>query len=201
MSIAGLTSLATSRRSHRAADGTGSPRPVVASARETVALVLDEEAPVPESGQDVDDLLLRLRGHVMQLGPIAQSDSCSLTLSVAQKLASSEVPGAYVQARVHLRNLAIAVQELMTDMGAAGLVCAHLPECPSAQAEDCQAARVRVRHPEAGFSVLCNGVLLFDDTGCLTADNTVVEPRRPLPVTTADRPVQPLPAAPPTQSG
>ncbi|MEW2497471.1 DUF5999 family protein [Streptomyces nodosus] len=60
-------------------------------------------------------------------------------------------------------------------------MCDHEPECPSAEAEDRQAAKVRVGHPEAGWSVLCNGVLMFDDTGCLTPGNVIVAPRRPLP--------------------
>ncbi|OII65591.1 hypothetical protein BJP40_01070 [Streptomyces sp. CC53] len=61
-------------------------------------------------------------------------------------------------------------------------MCGHLPECPSADADDCEAARVRVSRPEIGCSELCNGVLIFD-TGCLMPSGAVVAPRRVLPRT------------------
>lgn len=187
MSLTGLGRVLGVRRP---ATATNSPRSVVVSARETVALVLNEDSPVPESDRDVDDLMLRLRGHLMQLGPATPDRQSSLaTLKAAQALASKEVPDDYLQARVHLRRLALAVQELITEMRHVGAVCDHQPECPSAEAEDRQAARVRVGHPEAGWSVLCNGVLTFDDTGCLTPDNVIVAPQRPLP------PRPPVPAA------
>jgi hypothetical protein len=38
------------------------------------------------------------------------------------------------------------------------------------------------RHPEQGWSLLCNGVLLFEDTGELLPDGRVIAPRRPLAV-------------------
>lgn len=34
-------------------------------------------------------------------------------------------------------------------------------------------------HPEQGWSLLCNGVVMFDDTGELLPDGRVVGPRRP----------------------
>ncbi|MFC8016601.1 DUF5999 family protein [[Kitasatospora] papulosa] len=182
-----LTALGRILGIRRPAMATSSPRSIVVSALETLALVLNEDSPVPESDRDVDDLMLRLRGHLMQLGP-ATPDSPAM-LKAAQALASKEAPDDYLQARVHLRKLALAIQELITEMSSAGAVCEHQPECPSADAEDRQAARVRVGHPEAGWSVLCNGVLTFDDTGCLTPDNVIVAPQRPLPT----RP--PIPAA------
>ncbi|MFJ8752194.1 DUF5999 family protein [Streptomyces sp. NPDC102441] len=183
MSLTSMARGATSRRSVRAAND---PRSTVTSARETLALVLDEDSPIPEGDQDIDDLVLRLRGHLMQLGPAVhvhgiprQAESA---LRTAQSLADIDVPARYMQARVHLRKLATAVKALITEMGAAGLVCDHQPECPPAQAADSQAAQVRFHRPEAGWSVLCNGVLLFDDTGCLRPDDVIVEPHRPLPL-------------------
>ena len=44
-------------------------------------------------------------------------------------------------------------------------MCEHQPRCPEARAVDRQAARVVVAHPEQGWSLLCNGVVLFEDTG------------------------------------
>ncbi len=47
-------------------------------------------------------------------------------------------------------------------------------------------------HPEQGWSLLCNGVLLFEDTGELLPDGRIVAPRRP---TDAIGSVLPLPLA------
>jgi hypothetical protein len=33
-------------------------------------------------------------------------------------------------------------------------------------------------HPDQGWSLLCNGVVLFDDTGLLLPDGSVVAPHR-----------------------
>ncbi|MGE5291274.1 MAG: DUF5999 family protein [Micromonosporaceae bacterium] len=56
--------------------------------------------------------------------------------------------------------------------------CHHVPACPAATAPDRDAARTIATHPEQGWSLLCNGVVLFDDTGELLPDGGVVEPRR-----------------------
>ena len=34
-------------------------------------------------------------------------------------------------------------------------------------------------HPEQGWSLLCNGVVLFEDTGELLPDGRIIAPRRP----------------------
>jgi hypothetical protein len=44
-------------------------------------------------------------------------------------------------------------------------MCEHQPRCPDATASDHMAARVIARHPEQGWSLLCNGVISFDDMG------------------------------------
>ncbi|HEY5397295.1 MAG TPA: DUF5999 family protein [Trebonia sp.] len=46
-------------------------------------------------------------------------------------------------------------------------MCQHQPRCPDALASDRTAAHVTISHPEQGWSLLCNGVLLFDDAGIL----------------------------------
>lgn len=58
-------------------------------------------------------------------------------------------------------------------------MCQHQPACPAAEASDHAAARVVVTHPEQGWSLLCNGVLLFEDTGELLPDGHSIAPRRP----------------------
>ncbi|MFF0386878.1 DUF5999 family protein [Streptomyces sp. NPDC004286] len=57
--------------------------------------------------------------------------------------------------------------------------CTHRPACPSATSSDREAARVVAGHQEQGWSLLCNGVLVFEDTGELLPDGRVVAPRRP----------------------
>jgi hypothetical protein len=56
--------------------------------------------------------------------------------------------------------------------------CLHVPPCPPPQARDCLAARVIAGHPEQGWSLLCNGVVAFEDTGALLPGGSVVEPGR-----------------------
>ena len=53
-------------------------------------------------------------------------------------------------------------------------MCRHLPQCPAADAPDHAAARVVASHPEQGWSLLCNGVIVFDDTGELLPDGQVI---------------------------
>ncbi len=57
-------------------------------------------------------------------------------------------------------------------------MCQHLHTCPDAQAPDCRAARVVADHLEQGWSLLCNGVVLFEDGGALLADGHAVAPPR-----------------------
>ena len=59
------------------------------------------------------------------------------------------------------------------------LSCSHEPACPAADAPDHDAARVVSRHPEQGWSLLCNGVVVFDDTGEILPDGSTIAPHRP----------------------
>ena len=58
-------------------------------------------------------------------------------------------------------------------------MCKHAPPCPPAVDTDHDAARVVATHPEQGWSLLCNGVVTFDDTGELLPDGRSVAPHRP----------------------
>lgn len=58
------------------------------------------------------------------------------------------------------------------------LSCSHQPQCPEATAVDRDAAHVVASFPEQGWSRLCNGVILFDDTGELLPDGRSVAPDR-----------------------
>jgi hypothetical protein len=58
-------------------------------------------------------------------------------------------------------------------------MCLHQPPCPPADRADRDAAHTVAAHPEQGWSLLCNGVIVFDDTGLLLPDGQVVPPHRP----------------------
>lgn len=58
-------------------------------------------------------------------------------------------------------------------------MCIHQPPCPAADAVDHDASRVVSSHPEQGWSLLCNGVVLFEDTGELLPNRQIVAPHRP----------------------
>ncbi|RCH65587.1 hypothetical protein DT019_27200 [Streptomyces sp. SDr-06] len=58
-------------------------------------------------------------------------------------------------------------------------MCQHKPPCPTAFSTDREAAKPVASHPEQGWSLLCNGVLVFEDTGDLLPDGQVIAPHRP----------------------
>ena len=53
-------------------------------------------------------------------------------------------------------------------------MCRHPLPCPSWNAPDHAAAHVVAAHPEQGWTLLCNGVLLCEDTGALLPDGGVI---------------------------
>ena len=57
-------------------------------------------------------------------------------------------------------------------------MCLHRPQCPSADCPDRGAARIVSFHPEQGWSLLCNGVIAFDDMGEILPDGRAVPPHR-----------------------
>lgn len=72
---------------------------------------------------------------------------------------------------------------IVTASGVARLpeaLCTHTPTCPTAESPDREAAHTVAAHPEQGWSLLCNGVLLFEDTGELLPDGRVIAPHRPV---------------------
>jgi Family of unknown function (DUF5999) len=56
-------------------------------------------------------------------------------------------------------------------------MCPHTPSCPASDAWDHAAARTVAAHPEQGWSLLCNGVIVFDDTGELLPGGRIILPR------------------------
>ena len=63
-------------------------------------------------------------------------------------------------------------------------MCVHEPICPAAEASDREAAHTVASHPEQGWSLLCNGVVLFEDTGELLPDGSIIRPHRPTDIPT-----------------
>ncbi|GAA4802987.1 DUF6415 family natural product biosynthesis protein [Streptomyces ziwulingensis] len=84
---------------------------LAAAASETAARVLGEDAPLPGTRQDVEDLVCRLRGHIMQLGAAVAAGSP--VLDQAQRMSVAPIPDGYVPSRVFLVRLAEVVQSLV----------------------------------------------------------------------------------------
>jgi hypothetical protein len=58
-------------------------------------------------------------------------------------------------------------------------MCPHTPRCPDPGDPDREAARTVVSHPEQGWSLLCNGIVIFEDTGELLPGGATIAPHRP----------------------
>jgi hypothetical protein len=54
-------------------------------------------------------------------------------------------------------------------------MCSYQPSCPVA---DSDAPHVVSAHPEQGWTLLCDGAIVFDDTGALLPDGRIVAPHR-----------------------
>ncbi|NGO13771.1 hypothetical protein G5C60_40815 [Streptomyces sp. HC44] len=69
-------------------------------------------------------------------------------------------------------------------------MCTHRPSCPSSNLSDSSGhpdrsgrsgrdtAHIVAAHPEQGWYLLCDGAIIFDDTGELLPDGRVVAPHR-----------------------
>jgi len=56
--------------------------------------------------------------------------------------------------------------------------CRHQPACPPPDAADRYRAHVVASHPEQGWSLLCNGVIVFDDLGALLPGSELIPAQR-----------------------
>ena len=70
-------------------------------------------------------------------------------------------------------------------------MCPHTPPCPDARAPDREAARTLISHPEQGWSLLCNGIVIFEDTGELLPGGGAIAPHRPTDLTACATPAVP----------
>ena len=66
----------------------------------------------------------------------------------------------------------------VTTMHSAASICRHQPACPPPDAADRYRAHVIAAHPEQGWSLLCNGVIVFDDLGALLPDHGLLPAQR-----------------------
>jgi hypothetical protein len=55
-------------------------------------------------------------------------------------------------------------------------MCEHRPSCPSPDGPDRAAARVQASFPGQGWSLLCNGVVIFEDAGAILPGGAIVGP-------------------------
>jgi Family of unknown function (DUF5999) len=78
-------------------------------------------------------------------------------------------------------------------------MCPHTPPCPDARALDREAARTVVSHPEQGWSLLCNGIVVFEDTGELLPGGDTIAPHRPTDVS-ANTHIVPAVGSPPADA-
>jgi hypothetical protein len=76
-------------------------------------------------------------------------------------------------------------------------MCPHTPRCPDPTGPDREAARTVVNHPEQGWSLLCNGIVIFEDTGELLPGGAAIAPHRPTDLTA---PATQEPVVPPASS-
>jgi hypothetical protein len=58
-------------------------------------------------------------------------------------------------------------------------MCPHTPQCPEPSGPDREAAKTIISHPEQGWSLLCNGIVMFEDTGELLPGGATIAPHRP----------------------
>jgi len=64
-------------------------------------------------------------------------------------------------------------------------MCNHEPRCPNAGTAEQSAAHRRVSHPEQGWALLCNGLILFEDGGAILPTGEAVAPPMRRPATPA----------------
>jgi hypothetical protein len=53
-------------------------------------------------------------------------------------------------------------------------MCTHQPLCPGADRPNHRAAHTITARPEQGWSLLCNGVIVFDDSGEPSPDGRAI---------------------------
>ncbi|MGW1614589.1 DUF6415 family natural product biosynthesis protein [Streptomyces sp. NPDC002285] len=106
-----------SNRKGRMAVEPVSPRNQAVAAAETVALVLDEDSPLPETTADVEDLARHLRGHINQLGVMVPKEEPALRRAQHDPATGRQL-GNFPQAYSHIGVIGSALLLQQLDSGA-----------------------------------------------------------------------------------
>ncbi|MGW7090074.1 DUF5999 family protein [Streptomyces sp. NPDC054871] len=64
-------------------------------------------------------------------------------------------------------------------------MCQHEPPCPTADRPDREAAKPQARDDVSGWTLLCNGTIVFDDRGGILPDGSIIAAYRPVELTGA----------------
>jgi hypothetical protein len=56
-------------------------------------------------------------------------------------------------------------------------MCSHQPSCPVTDTV-AEAPHIVSAHPEQGWTLLCDGAIVFDDLGAVLPDGRIVAPHR-----------------------
>lgn len=75
-------------------------------------------------------------------------------------------------------------------------MCQHQPPCRHPDAPGREAAAAVAAHPGQGWSLLCNGIVLFEGTGLLLPGGRVIPPHRRAPRRTPPECTRPASAGP-----
>lgn len=70
------------------------------------------------------------------------------------------------------------MREIRVRSTSVGHTCNHVPRCPAPSAPERLNSLVAASHPEQGWNLLCNGVVLFDDGGALLPTGEAIAPPR-----------------------
>jgi hypothetical protein len=69
--------------------------------------------------------------------------------------------------RVTVRSFGRCTDRTADGQEVSQVTCPHSPACPDHNRDDATAAVIVADHCEQGWYRLCNGLILFDDGGCL----------------------------------
>src|SRR5207248_40607 len=113
-----------------------------------------------EHGLPSGDLLMRKRhdfrpARVKKVSVLERLKSLSESVSVVCSETHTAVTSSNKEAAMSTQSDTTAVHSVSRGE------CTHVPPCPDARGADRDAAHVVACHPEQGWSLLCNGVVLF----------------------------------------
>jgi hypothetical protein len=122
------------------------------------------------------------RGEVLKAGAVSQEDTMNNLLALEAPIPGSPIGPLSWAGPPNGDRTTTAASLVAPPRRSGGFLsgrpCPHHPPCPSADAIDHEAAHLILSVPEQGWSLRCNGVITFDDTGELLPDRRAVPPHR-----------------------